>query len=218
MAATISPVLIGRMALSHVGARSIIESFDEESGEAKEINLWYDFARKQTLEAFDWNFARKRLALAGHDDDPPDNWLFRYQYPADCLVARHIVNPANQFTAISSTGRVWVTSHELQRQNDAIPFEIEQSNGTKSILTNLEEATLVYTFNLESTALFSNLFVEALSRCLAARVAFKLSGKQSVADKQFQIFYALIREAERSNGNERVDGPPRDAEWVRGRA
>lgn len=216
--ALISDVIIARMALTHVGARNTIESLSENSPEAKVCKLWYDPSRKQALEAFDWNFARKRQALAVHNDAPPEGvWLFRYQYPADCIAARRVENPV-----ISATSGGVFTSeafkHVVGVNPDAVPFEIETSNdGTISILTDLEDAILVYTFDLTNENLFPMMFVEAHSRVLAARIAFSLTAKRSIADDQFRMFLALVSAAEKRNANEQVQKPPRDAEWIRGR-
>jgi len=213
----ISPVVIGRMALSHIGARSRIESLTENSNEAKEVNLWYDFARKQVLEVFNWNFASKRLTLALHGDDPPEGvWAFRYQYPSDCLVARNIENPR---IPVRATGFLGKSFDELTGlQFNAVPFEVEIApEGTKSILSNLEDAVLVYTFDQTATALFSELFIEAFSRALASKIAFSLTGKQSISTEQLQIFFLVVGRAGASNANEQVEPPPRDAEWVRNR-
>jgi len=216
--ALVSDVVISRMALSHVGARSTIESLEEESAEAKQCKLWYDFSRKQTLEVFDWNFARKRQVLALHNDSAPEGvWLFRYQYPADCIAARRVENPV-----ISAAGGGVFTSeafkHVVGVNPDAVPYEVEISTDqTKSILTDLEDAILVYTFDLTNENLFPAMFIEALSRALASRIAFSLTGKKNIAEDQFRLFLALINAAEVRNANEQVMKPPRDAEWVRGR-
>ncbi len=58
--ASISQVAIGNMALSHIGASSTIESFGEDTNGAQQVNLWYDFSRQQTLESYDWGFARTK--------------------------------------------------------------------------------------------------------------------------------------------------------------
>lgn len=213
-----SDVLIGRMALTHVGARSTIESLSELSAEAKIVNLWLPFSRIQTLEAFDWSFARKRQTLATHGDAPPDGvWEFRYQYPSDCVTARLIQSPLIPPTATSVTNEsLWASV--LGSGQDAIPFAIEQSsNGTKSILCNLEQAVLVYTFDQTNYTLWTAQAIEALSRALASRIAFSLTGKASIANDQMRLFLALTRAAQGANANEQVDPKPRDAEWVRGR-
>lgn len=200
---SISKVTIANMALGHVGARDSIESFSEESTAARQANLWYDFARKQCLEAFDWSFARKRLTLAlieevASGDELQYEWKYRYQYPSDCVTARYIVNP-------------------LGKDADAVPFEIETSedNETRTILTNMEDAVLVYTFDLESTDLFSYHFIETLSYLLASQMAFNLTGKAQLKGEMFNLFINMLSRADAADANERVGEPPRDADWIR---
>jgi hypothetical protein len=189
------------MALSNIGTRSTIASFDENSTEAKECKLWYDFSRTQALEAFDWSFARRRLALALHGDDAPEmRWSFRYQYPANCIAARYIENP-------------------LGPTADAVPFEIELSEdgNTKSLLTNQEDAVLVYTSDMTQTTMYTSHFVETLSHLLAFHIAIQLTGKRSIKSDMAQMYSALLRAAPAQNANERVGAPPREAEWIRSR-
>jgi hypothetical protein len=199
--ATISKVKIANMALSHVGASSTIETFTEETSTAGIVDLWYDFSRLQVLEAADWPFARKRQALATHADDAPIlEWQFRYQYPADCVSLRRLVNP-------------------LGPTADAVPMEIELSNDdqTKTILTNLESACVVYTKDLETTALFSPFFIEALSYLLAHHIAFPITGKQSLTNRMLEVYNGYIQQAPSIALNEEVSRPKRDAPWIRNR-
>ena len=199
--ATISSVKIANMALSNIGARSSIESFSEQSAEANECNLWYDFARLQVLGAYDWNFASRRQALSLHSEAAPENvWTYRYQYPASCIAFREIVNPLGPYA-------------------DAVPFETENdATGTaKTILTDMEDAVGRFTFDLESPNLFSPYFVMTLSYLLASYIAFPLTGKMDIKGANLQIYDRLIRLAPALNANEAVGRLPREAEWIRGR-
>jgi hypothetical protein len=199
--AVISEVKIANMALSHIGASSAIENLSENTAEAQATDLWYDFSRLQTLEAFDWSFARKRQALALHPEDAPDGiWTFRYQYPADCVAFRKIQNP-------------------LGPEADAVPFEIELSSDglTKTILTDCEDAIGVYTMDLETTSLFSAFFVEALSFMLAHHIAYSVTGKRSLRQDMLNTFNEYILRAPAQNANEAVDRPERDAVHIRAR-
>ena len=189
------------MALSHVGARSTIEALDEGSAEANQCILWYAYSRVETLEVHDWSFARRRLTLATHDDDPPSGvWGFRYQYPSDCLVFRKIRNPAGELS-------------------DPVPFEIEMDDtqDNKSIITNLDDAVGVYTFDQETTALYSAHFVKMLSYGLAANIAFSLTGKIKIKDKMQLEFEKLSLTAPAIDANEQMAPPPKDAPWIKGR-
>jgi hypothetical protein len=214
MSHALSKVRIGNMALSHIGTDSTIESFTETSAEAKEVELWYDYSRLQTLASYDWSFARKRLTLATHSDDPPDGvWAYRYQYPSDCTKFRKIQNP---------TGSPLVTFQadtDVSNAEDAIPFDVEisPSLGTKSILTDLNEAVGVYTFDQEAPELFSPFFVEMLSRALATHLCYALTGNIELKKQITLEFAQMSRLAPSMDANEQVERPPRDSDWIRGR-
>lgn len=207
--AFISDTGIVNMALSHVGSRSDVENFrTEKSEEAVQARVWYDYSRQLILEAYDWSFARKRLGLALHGDvisetatDPLAGvWGFRYQYPQDCIKARKIQNPNAP-------------------PSDSTPFEVETSlNGEqKTILTNMEGAVLVYTFDQKGTELFSSMFVLAFSHLLASQIAWSLTGKRKVGLDQFSLYQGVLIGATAADANEAVEPAPRDAEWIRGR-
>lgn len=199
---SISPVKIGNMALSNIGSGSTIESMDENSIEAKQIKLWYDFARKQALSALDWNFARKRLVLATHSDDAPElEWAFRYQYPVDALVIRRLVNPSGP-------------------KAKPVPYVVENSadGAEKTILTNLEEAEAVYTFDNTNTIMYSADFVNAFAFLLATYISFILTSKRSIKSDNMQLYVNTLRLAQAHNANEKVDDEPKDADWISGRA
>ena len=212
--ATISPVRIANMALSNIGARSNIEDFSEQSAEARQTRLWYDFSRLSTLEAYDWNFARKRLKLSLHEEAPPEGqWAFRYQYPADCVNARSLENP----TIISTPINIFQPVNF--DQSDAVPFHVESSSdgSSNSILTDLPEATLIYTFDQEQTSMFTPYFVKAFSFHLASQIAIAITGKIALQDSMFEKWQFLVAQARSFDANQGVQKPPRDTDWIRGR-
>lgn len=206
--ASISKTRIANMALSHVGAENDIESLSEVTVEAAAVELWYDYSLQQTLEAFDWSFARKRVVLTLHGDvisttanEPLAGvWGFRYKYPNDCVVVRKM-------------------QHPNAPPDDAIPFEIELSlaGNEKTILTNAENAVAVYTFFQEAVNLFSPGFVLALSFAIATNIAFTLTGKMSLEKAMLAKFIHFVGIAAANSLNEAVRPPPRDADWIRDR-
>lgn len=197
--AALSAVQIGNLALSNVGSKSSIESLDERSTEAKRIKQWYDVSRKQALEAFDWSFARKREILSLSGDDPPDQWAYRYDYPADAIAVRKLWNP-------------------LGETADAVPYALETSSGRKTILTNMEYAVAVYTCDVTDASLFSMHFAMTLSYLIAFYIAMSLTGKRTIKKDCLDVYNQMIMTAPAQNANENVDEPPREAEWIRGRA
>ena len=208
--AFIDDVAIANMALSHVGASSDVENFvTEKTPEAIQCNAWYDASRRQILAAHDWGFARRRIALALHGDtisetaaDPwAGTWGYRYQYPVDCIKVRKIQNPNSP-------------------PADADPFDIETSvNGQeKTILTDVEDAVGVYTFDSKATELFDPMFVQAFSHLLASQIAFALTNKRKIKQEQLQAYFFVLSSAAAENINESVEKAPRDADWTRDRA
>lgn len=210
----IGKVTICNMALNHIGVRSTIESLTEFSTEAKACNLWYDHSRIEALESYDWNFARRRRALVAHSDDPPDGvWGYRYQYPIDCIKARYIENP----TVVHQSIVRGIPASLVEP--DAIPYSVEMDDDgiTKSILTDLDKATLIYTFDQQDTNVFSRVFISALSYIIAAHIGFSLTGKISLEDKMAQNARIIIQNAAANEHNENVARQPRDSEFIRAR-
>lgn len=199
----VDPVSISNMALSNVGNSSPIESLDpdvDSSKEARQCAVWYDFARQQILEAHNWDHARKRVALALHSTDAPEGqWSYRYKYPADCIKARFIENP-------------------LGPNGDAIAFEVETTGDQKTILTDAEEAVLIYTYDTTATGLWPPLFVAALSYLLAHYIAFAITGNRAVKEKMMEAYGVWMRLATGSNAQEGQERAPREADGIRARA
>jgi hypothetical protein len=189
------------MALSHLGESGAIESFEEQTPQGRQVRLWYDFSRVSTLESYNWSFARKRRILAEHSDDPPDGiWQYRYQYPDDCVKARWIENP-------------------LGPDADKVPFSVEQSEDgfSKTILTDMEDAKLIYTKNVESPSLFTMHFAQTLSLNLGAHMAVALTGKRSLKEGLMEEWYRSVILSQGYDANEEIQKAPREAEVIRGR-
>jgi hypothetical protein len=199
--AGIGQIQICNMALSHVGGGRI-ESMTEGSSEAREVSTWYDPSRLQVLEGFDWSFARKTQLLALHPDAAPEPaWALRYQVPSDLVSPRYLVNPAGN-TA------------------DAVPFELMASDAGNemTLVTDLAQATLVYTFDQKSPAMFSSLFVLVLSHVLAANICFSITGKADLKQQQIELANAVMQTAPAHAANQQVSRAPREAEAIRARS
>lgn len=212
----LSKVAICNLALANLGTRNTIQSLNENSTESKACNQWYDIARISTLEGYDWSFAKKRVALAVSSEAAPEGiWAFRYVYPADCLAARRMQQPSYLSTPLILTDAFDASFPDP----DAIPFEVEmESDGeSKSILTDLEDAILVYTFDQENTGLFSKFFSMTLSYGLAYYMAIQLTGRKSFRDDNYALFTTMLGLASEHDANERVDKKPRESEMIRAR-
>lgn len=197
--AKVSKTLIGNLALSHIRNKSVLENIETDTSAAGRVtNLWYDPARCQALADFDYGFARKRLTLGTHGEDPPTEWAFRYQWPSDCIQPRRIQNP-------------------LGRQRPPVLFELEQADdGTRSIITDQDEAILVYTSDTENPTFFTPHFVLAVSYLIAHFIAGPLTGKKSIQDKMMENYNnaSNVGAAHEANVTARgTEGSP-EAPWI----
>ncbi len=209
MAHLVTSTSVANMALSHVRASRISSLDSGKEEEAVECRIWYEQVRLQVLQAHDWGFARRRAVASLHEDtisttaDKPlaGVWSYRYQYPADCIVIRKVQAPNSP-------------------PDHAIPFDVETSlNGkTLSVLTDQQNAVLVFTRNLETLALFSPLAIRAMTHLLASSIAYSLTGKRQVQEDQYSLYLSVLDSAATSSANEGVEAPPREADHIRARA
>lgn len=192
-------VKIANMALSKVGSKSTVEDLGAQDNLSKVCNLWYDAARIAALETHNWTFARKRVKLAAHNEPRPFEWLFRYRVPDDWIASREIVNPAGP-------------------DADPIAFDMEYADdGTMSLLTNMEEATLIYTFNQTNTDVMTIHFIEMVATKLGEKINPKVTGKVSIATRLANEFTQLTINAPNSDVYNHQPREERDASWIRAR-
>lgn len=195
-----SDVLISNLALGMLGNALRIQSMNEASPQAKAMKLWFEPARDFTLEQRDWSFARQRIFLATHADAAPTNWGYRYQMPADCIAARYLVNP---------TGYI---GHK-------IPYELMSSldGETVTLVTDLQDAELVYTRRVTQLALFTPGFVMLCARALAMYTARTITGSRAEEDSQRQTLAQELRGVSAHDANQGADPTPPDSDMITGR-
>ena len=192
---------IANMALDNIDHKSLIEDFSENSAEARRIRRWYDVCRIECLEASNWTFARKTEALATHSiAAPEERWAYRYIIPNGLIRARRIENPTGD------------------NSSDPVPYAMEiASDGTKSLVTDQETATLIFTFDQQSTDFFSTSFTTALAHLLAARIAGPITRKRSIKQEQYNLYLTAIGAASANDANQEIQRRPREADWIEGR-
>lgn len=181
-----SVVEICSLALSHVGGY-YLESLDEPRKEARECKRLYAPARDATLEVFDWGFARKRLAL-GLLADTVDGWDYVYAWPSDCAMPRRIYDPSNP---------------ENTQETDPIPMDlgVNSALSKRTIMTDQEDAILIYTAKVEDSNVYTASFVDALSWRLASDLAIPLRSDSKLQQNFLQQFRLRIGEAGVSSAN-----------------
>lgn len=198
---SVTEVQVANFAIARIGGERI-EAFDppEDSTESHQVNLWFHHCRRLVLELYDWNFARKRLALAEDSNAPPDEWAYRYQYPADGIALRGVENP--------STG----VAEPVQRQ-----IEVPTSPDVKTILSNLQDMVVIYTANMTSTSIMPSSFIEVWHLCLAERLCPNVKGDEKLKDTVKNEWKEWVAWASALNANQNKYAPARDASWIEAR-
>ena len=197
---TVSKAQICNLALSHINqTETQISKLDTDTGNtAIQCRIHYDVAREFVLADHHWNFAKKRVVLTDIGS-PPTNWVYRYDYPSDCLKMREI--------------------ERLTRKDLPIPFGIEDdgSENGLSIVTDKDEATGIYTYNVQNVSLFSPGFVAALGWYLASELAPALSGDLKKQESTLAVYNRIMAAAEGTDSDEGEMDPELDSPWERAR-
>jgi len=192
-------VSICNMALGHIKSKSTIATLDEKNNaEARICKLYYAQAVNETLEEFNWPFA-KRTAVLATVGEAPLGWAFEYAYPSDCVAVRKILT--------------------TYRSDKPIPFELMHSELSDSIviLTDEEAAQIEYTKRVTNTTLFSPKFTIAVSHKIGSLIAMPLSGKSEIRDAQIALFDLEINKARASALNQEQKDEQPDADWITAR-
>lgn len=144
-------------ALGLLGEEPITDLTDD-SKRAGLAQREYDALVDEMIQSHDWNFASTRKALLAQLADPPV-WggLLAYELPADCL-------------------RVRVTSLDASEDGDGTPWAVEG----RTLVTTAEAVSIRYTARVDE-GLWPPAFALAVVYELARRLAFGLTGKQSLA-------------------------------------
>lgn len=176
-------------ALGRIGIEPI-ESLDEASKAARTCKQFYDFVRKTVLRKHSWNFATKREALALIGSTSAE-YKYTYAYPGDAVALRRLYNKDHTI---------------LPRDNE---YRIMHSSTGTVIHTNIENANIEYTADIEDVSVFDEQFIESLAWKLAAEIALILTGSQEIAASCVQAYNAYYVDATSSDANEENKIEPR---------
>lgn len=161
-----SEVDICNLALSHISDPGQIVSITPPDGtrQAALCQRFYPIARRVALQSHDWGFCTYRTTLADMND-PAGVWLYRYARPSTALRVSKVLPPT------------------ATRDEPTQPFITEtDAAGVVTLLTDVEEAEALLTFDVTDTTVFTPMFESALSYLLASYLAGPIiKGKAGVA-------------------------------------
>ncbi len=216
-------------ALSEIGTRSTISSFDDDSTEAQQCGLWYDNTKTDLLRAAPWGFARRQIALTllAQYNDPtvPFPWLYKYAYPEDCIKFRYLLPPpllgedsvvAPQVGVGPQGPYNWRPSRQYRF---LVNMDVNEDTGeeTKVLLSNVPQAIGVYTRNVQNPDLFDSLFNSALSSALSYALVIPLSGNVGMRQDMRKSAEDAILQARVADGNEAIPTSDHVVDWMAAR-
>lgn len=210
-------------ALGHIGSDQQVQSPSERTKQAINCRTFYETCRDEVLVDFPWNFARRVVALAMLDEDPPPGWGYIFAYPSDCLKALRVTDVYGARVPISPAFGWYVDLQgrwSLPIGMPKIPYQIMQStSGQKAVVCDLAEPFLFYTTRVFDLNLFDATAVLLLSRKLACEIVSPMTGGDIRRLQAMQSLYAVERaKAGAANLNEAQDDTPQDPGSVRARA
>ena len=153
------------IALGRLGADSIL-SIDSATKEAQACKLFYQTALDEVLRTHPWNFAIRRQTLTA-SEEPSFGWTNSYLLPADCLRVLDL--------------------NDLHEFSDPPHWQIEG----RSLLCDQMEAHIRYISRDADPLQYDALFVAALAAKLAALIAKKITGSDSIAGAQLAEYEKL---------------------------
>lgn len=237
---------VANRGLMRIGARTIASLATDQSREAVAVNLVFEQELRATLRDYSWKFAKRyneSLTLVGGtatDSVNPD-WQYSYRLPTNCLKVRRIVkegfsrefdrDPIKFEVGTDTTGGLLFTD---------FPPPPDSTSGPQIEYTERIDCAC----NL-ADSLFRDAFAWRLAFALAPSLAQvdaeereqdgrgpdappnplqrishkpnKAAMRQMVAQRAYQMYRAVLAQAEVADANESQPEPPGEAEWIDGR-
>lgn len=222
------------MALSEIGWRNPINSFNEVSPAAQVAKLQFSPKIEMLMRGAPWNFCRHQIlgtvlkasVIDGvtSDNPPPQPWNYEYAWPSDALRVRFMI-PYNTTTTSGTPLTTNQTSLMVSPAyaNTKIPFVVSTDYDAciernppliKVILTNLQNAIFVYTKDLSQRPdLWDKMFLSAATATLGAYFINALARNKQQMDDQIAIAKGALDAARGMNGSEALATTEHLPDW-----
>lgn len=155
---TTSRVQIANIALTTYIGREPIVSLTQDDPNARQVNLHYDDTRQEILSEWAWSFATRRELLVRMGTNNKPEWRSRFAVPNGAISIQWVNDPVSAKMAFES------------REIRDTPRHIEGG----FIYSDLEEASIEYTFDNDEPTTYPPKFVQAFAALLASKIAIPL--------------------------------------------
>lgn len=172
----ISNIGICNLGLTFLGATPI-NSFNDNSKNARACNRVYDFCRKAAIREHPWNFAVKYQQLALLSHTPPNTkWAYAYSHPAHCE-------------------RVWGLTNETDE------WELVSDGSSNMIYANTETPICKYAVDITDVTLYDPLFVQMFAASIAVSIASSIAMSKKMAE-MMNLYQFFLERAELGDAQE----------------
>ena len=192
-----SIIQICNAALLLIGTRTIA-SLEEPTPEAAYCKQFYDQAVLSVLRDHPWGFAQRREKLA--EVQVPEGWQSAYckayAYPLDCVQSHFLM------TACGT--------------EKSQAYELAANDERTILLTNLPDAIMAYTANIQDVTRFDPMFVEALTRkmqCLLTKPILK-GNSQGVREAE-ELYMRALSAAKTADAKEGMPFNDPEEPWLK---
>ena len=155
------------------------------------------------------------------------SWQYEYAWPRDCVRLRQVRYPFDLPQSSGTVVPLWpgvVNASNLfaGSPGNRVPYQIAldrdaSGNQIKVVLSNLENALIVYTAYVGDPNLWDDEFSEAFVYALASHLVGALIGDKQMDKELWAKAQALATEARVVDGNEQPLSPNHTPDWIRAR-
>lgn len=184
-----SAIDIANLALGRLGAGRIA-SFVDGTQPATIMNLYYEITRQQCLNAYAWQFAKKRASLPQLTEAPAFGFQYQYELPSDFLRLLQVGDYYPRY------------DYSLVVNKNTSEYQIEGNR----ILTNMQAPlNITYIADIQDTTKFTPLFAKYFYTTLAFEACEQITQSNTKADALFQEATLALKKAIMA---EKVQMPP----------
>lgn len=183
-------------ALDRIGVPNIDDIDSASDPNAVKAKRAYTYARQKHIVNAAPRF-RKEVYLAPATGESSQVWSYVYGYPTDCLDIREIWN-------------------ETDQDDPRIEFEegLHSNGSSLTILTNQEDALLIYTADVTLLPLFRITDTDAIEVLMASKLAMSIKRDKELAREKFVEYKLALGVALTTNVRNQHRDPPQFTKYV----
>lgn len=173
-----------------------IMSFDDPSKEARVVSAKFQGVLDEVMSVNPWNCNREITLLNYAEVDELFGWEYAYTIPNDCLYVRAVV-PISDISQLTPETLRRFTEYSMNQ----VTSELYMKKG-QEIFANDPYLLLVYSKTIKDCSLLPSYVAKAVSKCLAAEIAYPLTQDRQIRADQLSFYDAALRTARAANARE----------------